>query len=325
MELLDNTRNQHFISQAEQRQNAINPNASSRNQKILSFEIIDREYYELRNNGPIKIETSLSIYDLFCFSMLDKKEGQFNFEKLFQRYENEVVQHTHSLIRKVERKDNNVSHELMFIFIAKFMNFVRNPYSIKKVLNTFPQLLDVHPTDPLIYQKYEKVLNGRKPQQAALSKELGISDQQYEQWLRIIFMLLMPIDHSQHFNFLENTIAGMFNQPETKVGAFLYTYDKPCCLLSDRGYNFYPLGNNQEVWEFNLNSKAFIRLVLTSLGELLDDLLPEQYLNLVKDMKHDISLYHLHDDSAELANFNRTTVYQAARYVLSASDVVIGL
>ncbi len=157
------------------------------------------------------------------------------------------------------------------------------------------------------------------------SKRLGINDQQYEQWLRIIFMLLMPIDHSEHFNYLENTIVGMFNQPATKVGAILYTYDKPCCLLSDRGYNFYSLGKNEEVWEFNLNSKAFIRLVLTSLDDLFDGLLPAKYLNLAREMKHDISLYHRHDDSAELANFNRTTIYQAARSVLSASDTVIGL
>ena len=325
LKLFDYTRNQHFISQAEQRQNAMNPKGSNRNKKIYSFEVIDRETYTLKARGAKKVETSLSINDLFCFSKAENDDGQFNFEKLFQRYEDEITIHTESLINKVKRNNNNVNHELMFIFVAKFMNFIRNPYSVKKVLNTFPSLLNVHPTDPVIYQQYEQVLKGRKPQQRALSQQLDISDEEYEQWLRIIFMLLMPIDNSEHYNFLESTVAGMYTTPEMKIGAILFTFDEACCLLSDRGHNYYPLGANQNAWEFNLNSQAFIRFGFTPITELLRRSITSEQLKVAKSMKHDVSLFHRHNDYAELGNYNKTTVYQAARNVLSSSQVVKGL
>lgn len=325
LELFDCKRNQHFISQAEQRQNAMNPNASKRNQKIYTFEVVDREVYSIKNIGARKIDTSLSINDLFCFSKLEDNGGQFNFEVLFQRYEDELVKYTESLINKIKIRDNNVNEELMNIFVAKFMNFIRNPYSVKKVLNTFPSLLNVHPTDPVIYQKYEQVLKGQKPQQKFLTQQLNISDEEYEQWLRVIFMLLMPIDNSEHYNFLESTIARMYTKPETKVGAILFTFDEACCLLSDRGHNYYPVGVNQDFWEFNLNSNAFIRFGFTGIAELLGHTITPEQLEFAKRIKLDVSLYHRHNDKAELENYNKTTIYQAANNVFSSSKNVTGL
>lgn len=325
MELFDNTRNQHFISQVEQRQNTLNSNASKRNQKIYSFEVVDRESYTIRNRGAKKIETSLSINDLFCFSKLENDGGQFNFEKLFQRYEDDIAKYTESLINKAKQRNKDVSEELMSIFIAKFINFIRNPYSIKKVLNSFPSLLNVHPTDPTIYQKYEQVLKGRKPHQKSLSHQLDISDEQYEQWLRVIFMLLMPIDSSEHYNFLEGTIARMCTNSETMFGAILFTFDKDCCLLSDRGHNYYPLSDNNYAWEFNLNKNAFIRFGFTGIAELLGQPLTSEQLEFAKRIKHDVILDHRHNDKTELANYNKSTIYQAAKNVFSSSQNVTGL
>lgn len=322
LELFDCTRNQHFISQAEQRQNAMNPNASKRNQKIYTFEVVDRELYSIKNLGARKIDTSLSINDLFCFSKLEDKGGQFNFEVLFQRYESDLVKHTESLVNKVKARDNNVNEELMNIFVSKFMNFIRNPYSVKKVLNTFPSLLNVYPTNPIIYQKYEQVLKGQKPQQKFLTQQLNISDEEYEQWLRVIFMLLMPIDGSEHYNFLESTIAGMYTKPATKVGAILFTYDEACCLLSDRGHNYYPLDINQDSWEFNLNSNAFIRFGFTGIAELLSKTITAEQLKLAESIKFGVVLYHRHNDKSELNNYNKTTIYQAANNVFSSFESV---
>lgn len=329
LELHDYTKNQHFISQAEQRLNCINPNASKRNQKIYSFKIDVRESHSIIFNGAKKIEAELSITDLFCFSKNDSSVGQLNFEKLFHRYENDITEHTESLLAKVAVRDSNVDKELMYIFISKVMNFIRNPYSIKKVLNTFPSLLNVHPTDPLIYKQYEQVLIGRKPQQKRLCEQLGINDLEYEQWLRVIFMLLMPIDKSDYYNFLESTIAGMYTDPEIKVGAILFTYDNVCCLLSDRGHNFYALTEQSQAWEFNLNRHAFIRFGFANIDELLSRSLTKEQLEFAKkikpNVKLDVSLEHRHNDFTELANYNRITVYQSATNVFSSSLDVSGL
>ena len=43
MDFEDPTVRQHFVSQVEQRLNAINPSAEDRNQRIYRFRLIDRE------------------------------------------------------------------------------------------------------------------------------------------------------------------------------------------------------------------------------------------------------------------------------------------
>ena len=54
LEMLENdTRNQHFVTQGEQRLNALNPHADLRNQRIFSFEVVDRESYTLKLENPI--------------------------------------------------------------------------------------------------------------------------------------------------------------------------------------------------------------------------------------------------------------------------------
>ena len=49
----NDTRNQHFVTQGEQRLNALNPQADPRNQRIYSFEVVDRENYKLALESPI--------------------------------------------------------------------------------------------------------------------------------------------------------------------------------------------------------------------------------------------------------------------------------
>jgi hypothetical protein len=59
-------RNQHFISQAEQRLNAMNPNTLPENQRIYEFNVVDRDVPVLKLQSPNgrKIENSLSWEDL---------------------------------------------------------------------------------------------------------------------------------------------------------------------------------------------------------------------------------------------------------------------
>jgi hypothetical protein len=51
--LENDTRNQHFVTQGEQRLNALNPQADPRNQRIYSFAVVDRENYKLALECPI--------------------------------------------------------------------------------------------------------------------------------------------------------------------------------------------------------------------------------------------------------------------------------
>jgi hypothetical protein len=74
--------------------------------------------------------------DVFSFDVLPDKTRQ-NFEDLFGGYEATIQKSTLSLLSKLDRGgSSDIKEEILAIFVAKFMNFLRNPFSIKKVLNT---------------------------------------------------------------------------------------------------------------------------------------------------------------------------------------------
>ena len=70
--LTNSTANQHYVSQTEQRLNAINPKAKIENQRIYSFSIADRENFVLSLDSPNGrlISQSLSLRDVFSFDVL---------------------------------------------------------------------------------------------------------------------------------------------------------------------------------------------------------------------------------------------------------------
>jgi hypothetical protein len=177
----NDTRNQHFVSQGEQRLNALNPQADRKNQRIYSFEVIDRENYQLALESPIgrPIESNLSLFDLFSFDVPGESRLRLNFESLFRKYEGYIKDHTQSLLAKLNAGSGDIKVEIINLFAAKMLNFVRNPFSIVKVLNSFPDLASHDPTDPALLADYRRVVSGRKPQQAHLCAELGISEAQY--------------------------------------------------------------------------------------------------------------------------------------------------
>ena len=87
--LENDTRNQHFLTRAEQKLNAVNPQADARKLRIYSFEVVDRENYTLaleNQNGRL-IGSNLSLFDLFSFDVPGGGRLRLNFESLFQKYE----------------------------------------------------------------------------------------------------------------------------------------------------------------------------------------------------------------------------------------------
>lgn len=127
--------NQHFVSQVEQRLNAVNPNARVKNQRIYEFDIVDRERYQVRllkSEGRL-ISGSLSMFDLFSFDVADSGL-RANFEEAFGVYEGRIRDLTVKLLEAHAARSNAVSQELFDLFVAKMVNFVRNPYSVAKVL-----------------------------------------------------------------------------------------------------------------------------------------------------------------------------------------------
>lgn len=326
MNLQDVTKNQHFVSQVEQRLNAINPLAKDENQKIYSFSLKDRELYavSLDSESGSKISNTLSLNDIFSFDVLGKEAVRYNFEKLFHHYEVSIKTNTESLISKLPTVGADVTSEILNIFLSKFLNFVRNPYSIKKVLNTFPQLRRLHPNDPVHYKNFERVLNGRKPQQAYICEKLGITENEYVDWLSIIFILLTQLDKSQP-NLLEQVVKGLYENKETFIMVIIYTYDDKTCLLSDRGYSI-PLPESDHLaWDFNLYSNGFIRYIFGNLDLLAPTSAPKELIEKFKARSKSINVHNVINDFNALAQYNKHVVYQCHKNVFNSSTTCYGL
>ncbi len=144
MSLKNNTRNQHFIPQIEQRLNAIDPTLAPEKQQIYEFEVLSHALDAPQIGPPQRrrIEKNLAIQDLFSFDVIPKTDQRLNFERLFQKYESDIERNTNLLLDKVQAGNNELGDQVAALFLAKMMNFARNPYSIEKMLNTFGILGD---------------------------------------------------------------------------------------------------------------------------------------------------------------------------------------
>ena len=67
------TRNQHYISQVEQKLNCINSSIAKEKRRIYQFKALDRESleYKLSNEIGVKIENNLSFNDLYSLEIFD--------------------------------------------------------------------------------------------------------------------------------------------------------------------------------------------------------------------------------------------------------------
>ena len=317
---MSEARNQHFISQVEQRLNAINPNALPRNQRIYKLRVVDREDRRLmlanENGSPIKANLSLS--NLFSFDVdLDGRLRE-NFESLFNDYEASIPIHTEGILRKLAVNSNDLKTEVIDLFAAKLIGFIRNPYSVVKVLNTFPELAQHHPTDLAVSALYLRILAGRRPHQAYLCGKLGITDQQYEAWLRIIFMLLTPL-RANYPPFFAGVIKGVFELEDAIPFVTVYKYDDQCCLLSDRGFS-HPIDQEPNlVFDFNLCSNAFIRYAFLNHVSVFGRQLPEAIARGLKLGPKLVMVQYRPNDLFALDVFHRRAVEQCFESVYCSS------
>jgi hypothetical protein len=113
--------NQHFVTQGEQRLNALNPQADPSNMRIYSFTVVDRQNYTLAlesQNGRL-IGSNLSLFDLFSFDVPGSSRLRLNFEALFHKYEAHIEAHTKSLLSKLNARGGDIKAEVIDLFAAR--------------------------------------------------------------------------------------------------------------------------------------------------------------------------------------------------------------
>ncbi len=326
MKWQNETYRQHFIPQVEQRFNAINPQASIKKQRIYLFKIINREALKLRllNHKGQPISNALAYHDLFSFDVDKNTNIRSNFEDAFNFYESSIKTQTESLIHKLTagQKDMNVNDEIVNLFIAKLLNYTRNPFSIHKVLNTFGVLTNYVPATSEHQMTFERILNGRKPHQARLCQELGITDAEYEKWLRMLFMLFIPSGDGE-LNMLESIVKGSFINFEQEITVLISLYTEARCLLSDRSFSTNIRRSGMDGFDFNLSSHAFIRYLFADIDAVAPPNTPPEYLEHLKNerkkLPRSIQLHYCVDNMELLGGFNRNVIYQSYRHVYCAS------
>lgn len=326
MDLRDLTKNQHFVPQVEQRLNAINTQVKSENQRIYSFSVRDRDLHTVKVDSEkgIKISKNLSLHDLFSFDVLAEEASRYNFEKLFQDYETRIKVNTESILSKIDTHRADIKIEIINIFMFKVLNFIRNPYSIKSALSTFSEFKDKYPTDPVHFKNFERVLNGRKPQSKYLCRQLDITENEYREWLAIIFFMLTPMKEG-YSNFFNQLVKRIYENSDLFIQVHIYTYDNETCLLSDRGHNKYEIDKDKMVWEFNLHSKGFIKYGFVNIDTCIPEHISEEIVAYYKSNIKTISTMHMHNDLTQLEIYNQNTIAYCHEKVFSSSSNCYGV
>lgn len=254
------TRNQHYISQVEQKLNCIDPSVDKQKRRIYKFESLNRDLqeYEIYVEDGVKIEKNLTFYDLYSLEIFENGTRD-NFEKYFCKLEEQIE----SLTNEVLSSENLHKSILLTLFSSKLMNVIRNPYCILSTINTYSFFCDYIPTDEYL-EKYFNKINTMNPNENLLL-ELGINREQYKKWLKIIFYMVVPIqlNNGKFLNFSTEVIHNIFNPENMCIAINLATHDREVCLLSDRGHVDWSaaLQSSGFGYEFNLTKNAFIHFI----------------------------------------------------------------
>jgi hypothetical protein len=314
------TKNQHFLSQAEQRLNAINPEAKVKKQRIYSFDVLrgeDGADCNLSDPRSVRIESNLSDIDLYSFSLLDDKQ-RLNFESAFGKYESEVKVWIDSLISKVSSGSDNVAEEVQRIFLLKFLNTLRNPFAMPALINLFSKYANYYPTDTKLKSIYFKIDSNNIPHAEAVCARYNVTKDQYVSWLKILYLILYVKD-GDDTNLLESIAKSFYENPLHHIQIFLCVYSKEqSVLLSDKGFSKFDPSGASINYEFNLCAKAHIAYAFTDISKVLADH-PlhgnEQILNLFKRQPKNIKLTLILDNQEMLAAYNKRIVEQSYKSV----------
>lgn len=330
MTYIDLTKNQHFLSQSEQRLNSI----AGAEHKIYSFTLQDRESYTvtLDNEKGTKIQNNLSFSDLYTFEFLDNGHRK-NFEKAFCKYEGKINAATSALLKKIKEKNNDAVNELNDVLCLKFLNLIRNPYNIRKVLNTFGALADYYPANEQLLNEYRLLENRDDGGLERVCRVFNVSRKEYLRWMKIIFLSL--IDFGNNESMLENLIRALLEDKTHATSCIIYgiseAYSDKKPLLSDRAFvDFSDPKEDTLLVAFNLNSNYFIKFAMMNVRRIMEKEAPpgmdkEKVLSQFFNQKKEIIIYFYEDNEealSSLANYNMNAIYQCHSKVFCSAPLI---
>lgn len=322
-------RNHHFISQAEQRLNAIDKTVKKKNQRIFKFEVLCRETPSLRAGPPsgVRIEDNLARLDLYALSVLDGGQ-QYNLEDAFGQYENDSSSVVRSIFEKLDSScTETLGEEIRRLYALKLLNMIRNPYTIKTTLKMFSELNGAVPADEKLRAQFESFRGASRPQIVKTCTEFDISEDEYIAWLNILYLvMLQPVQGKM--NLLEALMNRLFSNPDAIKSFTVHRYTD---LVKDKGIllcdQMIDLDRGEGVKQqmFNLDSSSFVVVLLIEAKK-------QEFLPLGPDLQavnlRQNYLIHVEEEvnnMAMLGAFNRHCVYLANSSVFCAFDTPYGI
>lgn len=318
MTYIDLTKNQHYLSQVEQRLNS----SKKSEDKIYSFTLQDRESCSVTidNEKGIRIHSNLSFCDLYTFEFLEEGSRK-NFENSFGKYEAKIKESTFALLEKIKDKNNDILNELNDVLCLKFLNLIRNPFNIRKVLNTFGVLADYYPLSEQLLKEYRLLECRDDGGIERICRFFDVSKDEYLRWMKVIFLSLIDIGDDE--SMLDCLIKAFIEDKKYSIGFFIYSIseihaDKKV-LLSDRSYvDYTDAADRNLMFAFNLNSNHFIKIGLVDVIALMESKAPpgmdkEKVLSFYLSLPKSVELCLIEDNEealSALANYNMNAVYQ---------------
>lgn len=318
---ISEAKNQHFISQAELRLNALNPQAQKENQRIYVFKVTDREAFGIQLESPRgrKISGTLSFTDLFSFDVVDNS-WRLNLETAFQRFENQVRDLSEQLMALSKSGETAQMQPLLRnIFVTKFVSSLRNPFAVRKAIGTIGSAARFKPRDKHLQKVFNRIRVGSKPHEVTICVRFGISPDLYRQWLEALFMVL-TINGQDGRSLLEQAMDDLFDSSFAfcRLNRYISVPASAVALVSDRGFS--TRANQAATFEieFNIASRLFAQYVFADPAKWLPPAAkPEALHDHLR--KSDLEAKLIVDDLDELRSFNRLAVYQSAERVFAAS------
>lgn len=332
MKFDNETISQHFLSQVEQRMNSFNVGAKNKNRRIYSFKVLDRDNYvvELERPGGVKISDNLTFDDLFTFYKGSEKLRK-NLENSFGEYEDKISQLTGIIVDKVNNGCNgeDVSDVLVELLRVKFMNFLRNPYSIKKVLNSVGDLPNYYPVESKILEEFNLIDGSYKPHMDRLCNIFNVTYEEYIKWIKMLFLVLMRPKNSKE-NMLEEVVRNLLEDKQFKTMFMIFHYsgeheDKKVCL-SDRAWvDCIEHDDDHMGMDFNLTSNMFLRFGTASLKSLTPPGTPSHIVDSYLSRSKVIECIVIENNLDVLSAYNRNAVLQSYQRVFCGSSEIYGL
>jgi hypothetical protein len=321
MKIENKTRNQHYVSQAEQKLN------SSNRQNIYQFEVhnkdSDLEDIFLKRKDPSRnVEKNLALKHLYTFEKLTS--GLFlNLELIFKEYEDEITNSSNKIIAQLQENCLDITDDYVKLYKVKLMNIFRNPFNINFTLEClspleFAQFLDSDENEMLnrigLAEPDQKILNF-----------LEVDIATYRQWLKILFALLVTSEKKE--SLLDIFLVHQKNNIKSNLIIAVIISDEPNhCLLSDRGFTNFSV-DHEFFFSFSLDANHIISF---SSHDIADDPNvarmenPDKVISLHHKTK---KVYIIRDYPAlqHLKSYNQQTAYQSKNHVFCKSEKPYGI